>query len=63
MKEYSTQNIRNIALASHSGSGKTMLAESLLFFSGAITRLGEIEIIFCRRCSGGSKQAKYYGAQ
>ena len=42
MKEYSTQNIRNIALASHSGSGKTMLAESLLFFSGAITRLGEI---------------------
>lgn len=42
MKEYSTQNIRNIALASHSGSGKTMLAESLLFFSGALTRLGEI---------------------
>ncbi len=42
MKEYSTQNIRNIALASHSGSGKTMLAEALLFFSGAITRLGEI---------------------
>jgi len=42
MKEYSTSNIRNIALASHSGSGKTMLAESLLFFSGAITRLGEI---------------------
>lgn len=42
MKEYSTPNIRNIALASHSGSGKTMLAESLLYFSGAITRLGEI---------------------
>ena len=42
MKEYSTQNIRNIALASHSGSGKTMLAESLLYFSGGITRLGEI---------------------
>jgi elongation factor G len=42
MKEYSTQNIRNIALASHSGSGKTMLAEALLFFTGGITRLGEI---------------------
>ncbi|NQS91085.1 MAG: GTP-binding protein, partial [Chloroflexi bacterium] len=42
MKEYSTQNIRNIALASHSGSGKTMLAEALLFFSGAITRQGDI---------------------
>ena len=42
MKEYSTQNIRNIALASHSGSGKTMLGEALLFYSGALTRLGDI---------------------
>jgi len=42
MKEYATSNIRNIAIASHSGSGKTMLAESLLFFTGALTRLGEI---------------------
>ena len=42
MKEYSTKNVRNIALASHSGSGKTMLAESMLFFTGALTRLGEI---------------------
>lgn len=42
MNEYSTQNIRNIALASHSGSGKTMLAEALLFFTGGITRLGDI---------------------
>ncbi len=42
MKEYSTTNIRNIALASHSGSGKTMLAEALLFFTGGINRQGEI---------------------
>ncbi|MCD4803133.1 MAG: elongation factor G [Anaerolineales bacterium] len=42
MKEYSTPNIRNIALASHSGSGKTMLAEALLFYTGALTRQGEI---------------------
>ena len=42
MKEYSTPNIRNIALASHSGSGKTMLAEALLYFTGAITRQGDI---------------------
>ncbi len=42
MKEYSTPNIRNIALASHSGSGKTMLAEALLYYTGAITRQGEI---------------------
>jgi elongation factor G len=43
MKEYTTENIRNIALASHSGSGKTMLAEAFLHFSGATTRLGKIE--------------------
>lgn len=42
MKEYSTPNIRNIALASHSGSGKTMLAEALLFYTDALTRQGEI---------------------
>ena len=42
MKEYSTPNIRNIALASHSGSGKTMLAEALLYYTGALTRQGEI---------------------
>src|SRR5512139_3980888 len=43
MKEYSTEFIRNIALASHSSSGKTMLAEALLHFTGATTRLGRIE--------------------
>ena len=43
MKEYSTASIRNIVLASHSNSGKTMLAESLLHFTGATTRLGTIE--------------------
>ena len=43
MKEYTTEFIRNIALASHSSSGKTMLAESFLHFTGATTRLGRIE--------------------
>lgn len=43
MKEYTTEFIRNIALVSHSGAGKTMLAEALLHFSGATTRLGRIE--------------------
>jgi elongation factor G len=43
MKEYTTEFLRNIALVSHSGAGKTMLAEAFLHFSGATTRLGRIE--------------------
>jgi elongation factor G len=43
MKEYSTENIRNIAMVSHSGAGKTMLAEAFLHFTGATTRLGKVE--------------------
>jgi elongation factor G len=43
MKEYTTEFIRNVALASHSSSGKTMLAEALLHHTGATTRLGRIE--------------------
>ena len=42
MKEYTTEFIRNIALASHSSSGKTMLTEAFLHFTGATTRLGRI---------------------
>lgn len=43
MKEYSTASVRNIVLASHSNSGKTMLVENLLNFTGATTRIGKIE--------------------
>jgi elongation factor G len=43
MKEYTTEFLRNIALVSHGGSGKTMLAEAFLHFSGATTRLGQVE--------------------
>jgi len=43
MKEYTTEFIRNIAMVSHSNAGKTMLAEAFLHFSGATTRLGQIE--------------------
>jgi len=43
MKSYSSEAIRNIALISHGGAGKTSLAEALLFTSGAINRLGTIE--------------------
>ena len=43
MKEYTTEFIRNIAMVSHSGAGKTMLGEALLHLSGATTRLGKVE--------------------
>jgi len=43
MKEFSTASIRNIVLASHSNSGKTMLLENILNFTGATTRIGKIE--------------------
>lgn len=42
MKEYSTESIKNIALAGHAGSGKTSLAEALLFAAGASDRLGKV---------------------
>ncbi|MGN0600293.1 MAG: elongation factor G [Oscillospiraceae bacterium] len=38
MKQYSAENIRNIALAGHSGSGKTSLSEALLLKSGTSQR-------------------------
>ncbi len=43
MKEYTTELLRNIALVSHGGAGKTMLAEAFLHFSGVTTRLGSVE--------------------
>jgi elongation factor G len=43
MKEYTTESIRNIALVSHSGAGKTMFAEAALHFTGATTRVGKVE--------------------
>ncbi len=43
MKEYKSESIRNITLASHSGAGKSILGEALLFFTGAINRMGKIE--------------------
>ena len=43
MKEYTTKNIRNIAILGHQSSGKTTLAESILYVSGAIDNQGDVE--------------------
>lgn len=36
-------NLRNVALLSHSGAGKTSLCETLLFNAKAVTRIGRVE--------------------
>ncbi len=43
MKTYETSSIRNTALISHGGAGKTSLTEALLFTSGVTNRLGKVE--------------------
>lgn len=43
MKQYDAKKILNIALAGHSGCGKTSVAESILYLAKASDRLGKIE--------------------
>jgi elongation factor G len=43
MKPTSPDRIRNVALISHGGAGKTSLAEAMLFDAGAVPRLGSVE--------------------
>ena len=43
MKEYRTEQLRNVVLLSHGSAGKTSLAEALLFNTGAINRLGKVD--------------------
>ena len=38
---YTVNSIRNVVLLGHSGSGKSALAESLLYMTGAIMRMGK----------------------
>ncbi len=42
MKQYQAKNILNVAIAGHSGSGKTTVAEAMLYLSGASDRLGRV---------------------
>ena len=43
MRQYTTENIRNVVMLSHSGAGKTSLSEAMLYNAGAITRLGRVD--------------------
>ena len=42
MKTYNSDHIRNVVLVGHQGSGKTSLAESMLYVSKKIRRLGNV---------------------
>ncbi len=43
MKVYATDSLRNIALVSHQGAGKTSLVEAILFNEGVINRMGNVQ--------------------
>ncbi len=43
MKVYPSSKIRNIALVGHGGTGKTSLAEAMIYNTGATKRLGKVD--------------------
>jgi len=43
LADYTTKDIRNIALISHAGSGKTSFAEAIVYNAGASNRFGKVD--------------------
>lgn len=43
MKDYRTENLRNLAIIGHGGSGKTSLTEAMLFNTGVLDRFGKVD--------------------
>ena len=43
MAKYASEDIRNVTFIGGSDSGKTSLADALLFKSGVVTRLGKVD--------------------
>ena len=42
MKQHKTEDVRNVAVVSHAGSGKTTFCEAILFNAGGVDRLGKV---------------------
>jgi elongation factor G len=43
MKDYKTENLRNVVLIGHGYSGKTTIAEAMLFNTGVLDRFGKVD--------------------
>jgi len=43
LKEYKTEQLRNLGVVAHGGAGKTSLVEGILFSAGVTSRLGKVD--------------------
>ena len=43
MKDYAVEDMRNVAIISHGGAGKTTLTEAMLYMAKATDRFGRVE--------------------